>query len=33
MLLGQIAEARATEFVNPRVTYICKVAKTYLSAP
>lgn len=30
MLLGQIAEARATQMVNPKYTYICKVAKKYL---
>jgi amidase len=31
MLLGQVAEARATQFVNPKYTYICKVAKRYLA--
>jgi acetamidase/formamidase len=30
MLLGQIAEARCTQMVNPKYTYICKVAKRYL---
>jgi acetamidase/formamidase len=30
MLLGQIAEARCTQMVNPKYTYICKVAKKYL---
>jgi acetamidase/formamidase len=30
MLLGQIAEARCTQMVNPKFTYICKVAKKYL---
>ncbi len=30
MLLGQIAEARCTQMVNPKFTYICKVAKRYL---
>jgi len=30
MFLGQIAEARCTQVVNPKYTYICKVAKTYL---
>jgi amidase len=30
MLLGQIAEARCTQMVNPKYTYVCKVAKKYL---
>jgi len=30
MLLGQIAEARCTQMVNPKFTYICKVDKRYL---
>jgi amidase len=30
MLLGQIAEARCTQMVNPKFTYICKVDKHYL---
>ena len=30
MLLGQIAEARCTQMVNPKYTYICKVPKRYL---
>lgn len=30
MLLGQIAEARCTQMVNPKFTYVCKVAKRYL---
>ncbi len=30
MLLGQIAEARCTQMVNPKYTYICKVDKRYL---
>lgn len=30
MLLGQIAEARCTQMVNPKYTYICKVPKTVL---
>jgi acetamidase/formamidase len=30
MLLGQIAEARCTQMVNPKYTYICKVSKKYL---
>lgn len=32
MLLGQIAEARCTQVVNPKYTYICKVPKAILSA-
>jgi amidase len=32
MLLGQIAEARCTQMVNPKYTYICKVPKKYLPA-
>ena len=31
MLLGQIAEARCTQVVNPKFTYICKVSKTVLA--
>jgi len=31
MLLGQIAEARCTQVVNPRYTYICKVEKSILA--
>jgi amidase len=30
MLLGQVAEARATQIVNPKYTYIVKVAKRWL---
>jgi amidase len=30
MLLGQIAEARCTQAVNPKYTYICKVSKQIL---
>lgn len=30
MLLGQIAEARCTQMVNPKYSYICKVSKAYL---
>jgi amidase len=30
MLLGQIAEARCTQVVNPKYTYICKVNKSIL---
>ncbi|QJP14026.1 acetamidase [Starkeya sp. ORNL1] len=32
MLLGQIAEARCTQVVNPKYTYICKVDKGVLAA-
>lgn len=32
MLLGQIAEARCTQMVNPKFTYICKVSKQILEA-
>jgi len=31
LLLGQIAEARCTQMVNPKYTYICKVAKRHLA--
>lgn len=31
MLLGQIAEARCTQVVNPKYTYICKVDKALLA--
>jgi acetamidase/formamidase len=31
MLLGQVAEARCTQLVNPQYTYIAKIAKRYLS--
>jgi acetamidase/formamidase len=30
MLLAQVMEARATQFVNPTHTYVCKMAKKYL---
>ena len=30
MLLGQVAEARCTQMVNPKYTYICKIAKSVL---
>jgi hypothetical protein len=30
MLLGQIAEARCTQVVNPKYTYICKVERSLL---
>ncbi|NOZ21411.1 MAG: acetamidase [Planctomycetes bacterium] len=33
MLLGQVLEARVTQFVNPTFTYIAKVAKKYLPSP
>lgn len=32
MLLGQIAEARCTQVVNPKYTYVCTVAKEILAA-
>ena len=32
MLLGQIAEARCTQMVNPKYTYICKVDKNIISS-
>lgn len=32
MLLGQIAEARCTQMVNPKYSYICKVPKSVLAA-
>jgi len=31
LLLAQIAEARCTQMVNPKYTYICKVPKSILS--
>lgn len=31
MLLGQVAEARATQIVNPKCTYIAKIAKRWLT--
>jgi acetamidase/formamidase len=30
LLLGQVAEARATQIVNPKFTYIVKIDKRYL---
>jgi hypothetical protein len=30
MLLGQVAEARATQIVNPKYTYIVKVDRRWL---
>ena len=30
MLLGQVAEARCTQMVNPKYSYICKVSKEVL---
>jgi amidase len=32
MLLGQVAEARCTQVVNPKYTYICKVSKALLKS-
>ena len=32
MLLGQVAEARCTQVVNPKYTYVCKIAKEILAA-
>jgi len=31
LLLGQVAEARCTQLVNPHFTYVCKISKRYLS--
>ena len=31
MLLAQVLEARATQFVNPLITYLCKVRRRYLA--
>jgi acetamidase/formamidase len=31
MLLGQVLEARATQFVNPKFTYIAKIARSFLA--
>jgi amidase len=30
LLLGQVLEARCTQFVNPTFTYVCKVSRKYL---
>ena len=30
MLLGQVAEARCTQMVNPKYSYICKISKDVL---
>jgi acetamidase/formamidase len=30
LLLGQVAEARATQIVNPKYTYIVKIARRWL---
>ena len=30
LLLGQVLEARCTQFVNPTFTYVCKVNRKYL---
>lgn len=32
LLLGQVAEARCTQMVNPKYTYVTKIAKRFLSA-
>ena len=32
LLLGQVAEARCTQVVNPKFTYVTKIRKTYLGA-
>ena len=32
LLLGQVLEAKATQFVNPTITYVVKVRKRYLEA-
>ncbi len=32
LLLGQVLEARCTQFVNPTFTYVCKVNRKYLPA-
>ncbi len=32
LLLGQVAEARATQIVNPKYTYVVKIAKRWLGA-
>ena len=31
LLLGQVAEVRCTQVVNPKYTYIAKIAKRYLN--
>jgi amidase len=31
LLLGQVAEARCTQMVNPHFTYVCKISERYLS--
>jgi acetamidase/formamidase len=33
LLLGQIGEARCTQMVNPKYTYVCKVDRRYLPVP
>jgi amidase len=33
LLMGQVMEARCTQFVNPTRTYICSMAKRYLMQP
>jgi acetamidase/formamidase len=32
MLLGQVAEARATQIVNPKFTYVVKIDRRWLPA-
>jgi acetamidase/formamidase len=32
LLMGQVMEARCTQFVNPTRSYICKMPKKYLKA-
>jgi acetamidase/formamidase len=32
LLLGQVLEARCTQFVNPTFTYVCKVNRKYLTS-
>lgn len=33
LLLGQVLEARCTQFVNPTFTYVCKIDRRYLPRP
>jgi amidase len=33
LLLGQVAEARATQIANPKFTYLVKIAKRWVAAP
>jgi amidase len=32
LLLGQVAEARCTQVVNPKYTYVAKISKQYVGA-